>query len=1284
MNDSLRLVGKRALTVATVAATLLWTVGVSALVAPAKASAATMGSLIKGPTLSTVYYYAKDGSRYAFPNEKTYFTWYSDFSSVTKITDSELAAIPLAGNVVYRPGSRFLKIQSDPKTYAVEPNGKLRWIETEAVAMGLDGANWSQFIDDVPDVFFNDYTVGMSLTSASKGYNGMLVAGSTFLVWNGEERMVTDAGFSANRFQSRFVEPGPGVDHNALPNGADITGGVAGLMDPAQLPETISGGLNVSLASDTPPSATIPGDADSVSFTKVKLTASSGSAMVDSMIFKLGGVGVVANIAQAYLYEGSTRLSDGRNVNGQSREVTFGALGIDLTNGESTYVSVRVDVDAGANGGDTANFGLTSSSSVLGSATVSGNFPVVGNTMTFSDTDAGTLLIDKRGTITNPTLGEKGATIAKFSAEAQNEDASLREITVNVDDSADHSNYKLYEGASLLANGTVAGDLVSFVLTQPLAIDEGDQANLDVKADIGGDANNDLSVGVEEAADVMAIGGDFGFNMNIDILGYDAVGNAACNDGADDCSFSTVQGGDLTFAFNGPPSGDVQVDGNEQVLMKFTVTSQNWVELQGLSVTIACAVAADGCADNDNDDGGGLINDVDGADDPDDLNFEDIKIVRENGSTFMGPEELLATGSDLTQTLDFNDTQILQAGTSTSLMVVVDVANNADDTAGEGFIGNQFRATLEMGADVDAEDVNGDALVGGDIVPGADLGGNIFDVVEASLDVRASTPPSSSTYVKGAANVDVVGYNFEAGDASDVSVTDLTYNVIGDTDGALANAADIDVPDFVSACSLYDAETGSLVDGPEGVEDEDLVAGGESEIVFENFNWTIPAGETKKMKLRCNFANVDTDGGDPDLYTFFIDAAGDVTAEDDDGDDVDADLSAVDAEANDDGDVASILIVDAGALTVTLDGASPDSDIILGNSTGVAVSTFKFEADDENFLVKELALRNCIIAGADADDDCADGGEVAGDDVVAASVMLEYQNQAGTTVNKTGFLSGGMAQFSGLDFYVPSSATRTLKVKLTTNAVSATGADSGDMIQLNFDAEASGDAEFEAVGSGSGETLTEADVDTYVAADDMIAHKTRPTITKHASSPSGASIPGLNEVLRFNVSADSRGFVTLDQLLFNVVTGESGSAFNACDTLADDDVFQLYDVSNSSNKLDDDGGDWTFVDATDAACMSGGGDMDVLEYAWLNFEDVGADPEEIGAGTTKTYVLKIDTTGASTTDDDSIRVDIVDQDEADGVFGGLAAIQWDDDVEGDDFDGIFVKDLPVEGGTMVY
>ncbi len=137
----------------------------------AHANAATVpasGSLIRGTSLSAVYYVGADGFRYVFPNEKTYFTWYSDFSGVTQLSDADLGRIQIGGNVTYKPAAKLVKINSDPRTYAVDENGTLRWVSTEAIATTLYGATWNTAkTDDIPDGFFANYQVGEPIMEAS-------------------------------------------------------------------------------------------------------------------------------------------------------------------------------------------------------------------------------------------------------------------------------------------------------------------------------------------------------------------------------------------------------------------------------------------------------------------------------------------------------------------------------------------------------------------------------------------------------------------------------------------------------------------------------------------------------------------------------------------------------------------------------------------------------------------------------------------------------------------------------------------------------------------------------------------------------------------------------------------------------------------------------------------------------------------------------------------------------------------------------------------------------------
>jgi hypothetical protein len=134
---------------------------------PVSVHAAPNGSLVKNPTTSAVYYLL-DGKRYAFPNERVFFSWYSNFDSVLVVSESELASYQLAGNVTYRPGLKLVKIQTDPKVYAVSRYGVLRWITTEGIANSLFGSDWNKKVDDVADTFFTNYEAGTSVSVAGE------------------------------------------------------------------------------------------------------------------------------------------------------------------------------------------------------------------------------------------------------------------------------------------------------------------------------------------------------------------------------------------------------------------------------------------------------------------------------------------------------------------------------------------------------------------------------------------------------------------------------------------------------------------------------------------------------------------------------------------------------------------------------------------------------------------------------------------------------------------------------------------------------------------------------------------------------------------------------------------------------------------------------------------------------------------------------------------------------------------------------------------------------------
>jgi len=136
-------------------------------VAPPPPSPPYANSLIKTAAEAAVYYVGPNGKRYAFPNSKIYFSWYQDFSWVKTVTGSELASVPFGGAVTYRPGGRLVKLQTDPKVYAVSKGGVLRWVSDEFTAVKLFGSGWAALVDDLSDAFFSHYSVGELLTEST-------------------------------------------------------------------------------------------------------------------------------------------------------------------------------------------------------------------------------------------------------------------------------------------------------------------------------------------------------------------------------------------------------------------------------------------------------------------------------------------------------------------------------------------------------------------------------------------------------------------------------------------------------------------------------------------------------------------------------------------------------------------------------------------------------------------------------------------------------------------------------------------------------------------------------------------------------------------------------------------------------------------------------------------------------------------------------------------------------------------------------------------------------------
>lgn len=123
------------------------------------------GKLIKAAGNPAVYLAADDGRRYVFSGPGQFNGWFNgDFSSVRTVSSTKIAAMPLAGIVMYRPGYKLLKVSSQPQLYTVGKDGQLHWVRSQEVVTTLFGQSWNQSIELVDSTLVADYGVGQPIS----------------------------------------------------------------------------------------------------------------------------------------------------------------------------------------------------------------------------------------------------------------------------------------------------------------------------------------------------------------------------------------------------------------------------------------------------------------------------------------------------------------------------------------------------------------------------------------------------------------------------------------------------------------------------------------------------------------------------------------------------------------------------------------------------------------------------------------------------------------------------------------------------------------------------------------------------------------------------------------------------------------------------------------------------------------------------------------------------------------------------------------------------------------
>ncbi len=1244
--------GKKAISWGVVATTIAWSVGAASLVAPLAASAAVSlpsGSLIKG-SLPAVYYLAGNGKRYVFPSQKTYNTWYPDFSGVTTITDADLATISIGGNVVHRAGTRLVKIQSDPKTYAVEPGGTLRWVTSESVALALWGSTWNTKIDDVSDAFFTNYRSGADVTSNTYPTGSLVkMSGSAdvYYIDGTSKRKVTAAGWTANRFQDRYVVT-TSLDLSVYTNGTDISAGDPNINDVSQLglgggtPPTSGSGLTLSTASGNPMSATVVTDTvdgaqAAIGALKLRFSAAAdGSVTVTTLKVRRGGISSDADLKEIYLYDGdSTTMQLARSTSISAGVVTFtNASGLfTVPAGGSKEVMVRFDLSTNVTAGKTISLSVEAADIVASSTGTAISGSAMGNTFTVASvTDLGQLeLVNVQPTAAGTVEPATDFELWRFRMDANDQELIVKSVTITNAgsiDGDDIQNFKLMDGATQLGStvpALVNGKLVfdfSGMTDGGYKITSGQSKQLSLRGDILGGTNRTFRFGVRNSADVIVW--DKAYQVyTIPVKDGQETFAVVEPNSSGTAVDTTISTGRLTIQVaSDSPSTNVP-DGATGVLMaKWTLTAAG-EDVKISTITPNCSAA----------DGTTILKNVK-------LLFDGVQV----GST------------DTTETCDnsgatefsFGNSLVVPAGSTKTLSYYADLTDSTVAT------NDTITANLEAPASANAEGRVSLTSISTSAASGRTLtvkSGALVASEDASFTDRNATTPSG---VLGAQGV-TIGQFVVTGGGEDADITQIILTE--DVSGAGNTMADT-----FQNLKLWkvnaDGTTTQVGSTFGSLTDTDAT----TNTFTPSAAIRLGAGATMVFKIT---ADIKTNGtvltADGVVYPSKVSATGVVTG---------TDVSDSDGTGS---ELQNVHILTNGNLSIYPDSATPVRTTYAMGNTGKEFSRFKFEASiNEDIDVTKIVVSDFMQAGAiaatgtlknikliDASTGTQYGGTIASLDGSSSSIapVAIFENISNLRVERSNakvlkvvadassYIDGGVSSSSHRMSIFPTyvsiaTGNDSGTVSLSLLSITATGRDSGFSISgtsLDFN-------------SNSSNTNTDA----LVNGSSHDVFRAKLTVAKHASSPSGVT-SGASEqtVARFVVTNESPGNYTAT---LNLMDLDVGSTISGTTTRN----IKVYKDSVTSGNLLATTNGCTNVGGT---CIWGDTDFNHNSAADSDaFDDV-----DVSVGSREIYVTA-DTSDAATDKRLTVGLDTGDIRWTDGVTTNIST----------------VDSLPIAGNTLSY
>ena len=1174
---------KKLITIGLVVTTMVTTLGVSAMFS-VPVHAASAGQLIKMAGNNSVYYLGADNKRYMFPTQSTYMSWFKDFSSVVTISSTELQSYDLGGNVTMRPGTNLVKITTVPKTYAVEPNGTLRWITSESVASALYGSQWYKKVVDVPDGFWVNYIVGADL-SGSTYPTGSLVkqtgSATIYYIDGSTKRAVADmTAFDANRFNMNFVQTA--TDLLSYSTGTSITGAESALTTVSGTtsggtPSTSTGTLTVALASDTPASATVVQNATFVKFTKVNFTATGGDVVIDSLTMKRMGLAQDSNFSNVYLLDSSDTMIGNEKTLGSAHTAVVND-DITITNGTTKSYWLSATMHSTLQSGEIAALAL-SEVVVKGNATVSGTLPIQGNSMTMNSTIAMGTVTQAAGS-TNPSTGstskQVGTTDYVFAA---------AKLTVNSTEDVQVERIRFYESGTaadadvanldLVVDGVVLATVakptdkaVVFDLSaSPYSILKGNNKTFEIRGDIVDGSSRTIEFEFDKKTDIKVKGKTYGFYINPTWATSQTTSPYWNN-----TSYVTVSTGTLTVSKKILSSTYVTEGSTQTVVGAFNFRAQGEpIIITSIKFDVETSTSA-----------GAITN---------------VTIYDENGAVVAGPVDP-STGSD-PDTVTLTDTWTVPTGEH-----VYTVKADLDSNWSSG-------DTVYMQLDTPDVDITSKGEVTNNAItesPTSAVAADTMTIRVGKLNVSTLNTPVAQTVVVGSNGYTFAQFVLDASaSGEDVKVTQLSIRHSTTAANLHQDISGMKIYDGALVLNLNDVESG----------DATTVSNATSTIDLDTA-LIIPKGTSKTLVLKGDISGSATGGHEFSMVgTSALVAYGNSTGN-----------SITETITNSDGQLMTTAT--NASLTISVSSASATQDGLLpGNTEGLTVGVFSFRAQYSDVNLEEvyMTLSTTTVSNLGGPDQFNKISLWYGADKVAEATatttdsLLETAGDTDTNANNTVHFD-----MSASPVKITAGTTKDLTVKVDTsnpdyyNYPGATKGESGEGFVLSINAVGDVVARSASILAAGNKTLSSGTLKSYYL------FKSVPTVLTNdlisGGITSGTMLAGTESgklLYKFSVRADNAGDIGLGQVSF-LVTTSTATATN----------FYLYE-----------GGSQVAATTTYQNVSAGKFIVAFLFTSDGTAPDAGEGdikPETIAKGQTKTYTFKADIEGPSGTTTGSVQV----------------------------------------------